>query len=1285
MKRNIILTLIMAAFMIGAWEGETTRAAIYYVSPSGNDTTGDGSSDNPWRTIQHAINQASSGDVIRVMGDGDDNTNDYSENVTVNKSLTIEAYSSTPQIVAANSDTDVIKVTADNVTIKGLEVHGATGSYNAGIYVLYDNFILQDNYSHDNYFGIYISGSHGQAYRNSCDENSNDGIYLDYSSHNRISSNCCSENGGNGITFYRSDDNFLIQNSCYGNTGRGIELIGSDGNLLAGNDLSENKDDGIRLTTFFDDGSDNNILVRNRCNQNGYENWDEFILQGSGIRIEDSSNNLVYLNMFSDNVLGEISLSGGSGNIFHSPTKLDYYYNNSSSDFKNFLGNYDSGSTGSDSNGDGIEDSSNDLGDVTDNYPLVKEPKYYALSQNWWLGNPVMYRDDMLQEIKTEALNGGGSLVWVADERTPSGVNFAAGDSAQGTSWTGQIAFTSAPANGNTFKVEIGYADPDGSNFTPGGPEVTLTGDGSKFLFPFTASAVAFSVPAGKNLALRLTNQSGSNYTVRVGGAWSYCSTSLNSQWYPGGDNITVYYVSPNGSDVSGLGTQAEPFRTIGRALAAASDGETIKVMDDDDSSTDDYVENLTVDKSVTIEAEDNDGTAPQVRSASFDKSVFTLKKSNVTIRGLDIYGATDEEKAGIYFDEDLISEITLQNNRCGWDASHQNYKGIYGYSSQGGNFSISNNTCSYNLDDGITIVGDNSTVTNNTTTYNGDDGIYVSGDNGAITNNTSTDNSGAGIYIHSSDNVNINGNTCNDNVWGIYLSYSDNNTVASNTCNNNQKVGICLSRSNDNVLSDNTCNSAKYDGIYISRGERNFISKNTCNLNKEAGIYLYNSRFTIVVKNTLSNNQNAEIYLSASDYNSIAWNTCSGAGGASQYGIYLTTSSNQNRIYFNQISDHTEANVKIVSSSDNTFYSPTKLGYNYNGSTVTSKNFMGNYYSDYTGGDTNGDGIGDSQYAGAGMTDPYPLKGTPDKYNLQVWWLTNPKMYRADMSHAPGTLTINGNSSQVWVADQAAPQEIKFEAGDPDANTSWTGRLSLTSTSYNLTIQIGYADSDGSNFSAVGPSTTVSTSSGSEDVLFTMPALSFTVPKGKYLALKITNNSSGGETIKLGGERSYCSAPQGSQDYSLPVTFSTVTAEVEDGKVLLRWTTASEVGNLGFNVWRGADRKGPFTKLNARLIKGSGDNPFPKEYSFTDEEVQSRRTYFYYIESVDIAGVKQRSQIIEVTVLPPPKETLLLQNYPNPFNPETWIPFQLSKDSSVVIRIYDLRGRLVRKLDLGL
>ena len=48
------------------------------------------------------------------------------------------------------------------------------------------------------------------------------------------------------------------------------------------------------------------------------------------------------------------------------------------------------------------------------------------------------------------------------------------------------------------------------------------------------------------------------------------------------------------------------------------------------------------------------------------------------------------------------------------------------------------------------------------------------------------------------------------------------------------------------------------------------------------------------------------------------------------------------------------------------------------------------------------------------------------------------------------------------------------------------------------------------------------------------------------------------------------------------------------------------------------------------------------------------------------------------------PKQTALLTNYPNPFNPETWIPYQLSTPSEVIITIYDIRGRVVRVLVLG-
>jgi len=43
-----------------------------------------------------------------------------------------------------------------------------------------------------------------------------------------------------------------------------------------------------------------------------------------------------------------------------------------------------------------------------------------------------------------------------------------------------------------------------------------------------------------------------------------------------------------------------------------------------------------------------------------------------------------------------------------------------------------------------------------------------------------------------------------------------------------------------------------------------------------------------------------------------------------------------------------------------------------------------------------------------------------------------------------------------------------------------------------------------------------------------------------------------------------------------------------------------------------------------------------------------------------------------------------LYQCYPNPFNPDTWIPYQLSKDSEVTIRIYNISGQLVKMLDLG-
>ncbi len=56
----------------------------------------------------------------------------------------------------------------------------------------------------------------------------------------------------------------------------------------------------------------------------------------------------------------------------------------------------------------------------------------------------------------------------------------------------------------------------------------------------------------------------------------------------------------------------------------------------------------------------------------------------------------------------------------------------------------------------------------------------------------------------------------------------------------------------------------------------------------------------------------------------------------------------------------------------------------------------------------------------------------------------------------------------------------------------------------------------------------------------------------------------------------------------------------------------------------------------------------------------------------------------LQVTTLGSVKRTALLQNFPNPFNPETWLPYHLATDAPVSLSIYNIRGQLMRELDLG-
>ncbi len=80
-----------------------------------------------------------------------------------------------------------------------------------------------------------------------------------------------------------------------------------------------------------------------------------------------------------------------------------------------------------------------------------------------------------------------------------------------------------------------------------------------------------------------------------------------------------------------------------------------------------------------------------------------------------------------------------------------------------------------------------------------------------------------------------------------------------------------------------------------------------------------------------------------------------------------------------------------------------------------------------------------------------------------------------------------------------------------------------------------------------------------------------------------------------------------------------------EPYKNTIKWTTATEVDNFGFDVYRSGSEDGPFDKINAEVIEGAGTTDEPTRYEFVDDTIDPTREYYYYIESVSMSGVREK------------------------------------------------------------
>lgn len=74
-----------------------------------------------------------------------------------------------------------------------------------------------------------------------------------------------------------------------------------------------------------------------------------------------------------------------------------------------------------------------------------------------------------------------------------------------------------------------------------------------------------------------------------------------------------------------------------------------------------------------------------------------------------------------------------------------------------------------------------------------------------------------------------------------------------------------------------------------------------------------------------------------------------------------------------------------------------------------------------------------------------------------------------------------------------------------------------------------------------------------------------------------------------------------------------------------IRWQTASEVDNFGYDIYRGLKEEGPFTKITKTPVPGNGTTDEPSTYEYWDAEIEEGVEYWYYVESISIQGERER------------------------------------------------------------
>jgi hypothetical protein len=109
-------------------------------------------------------------------------------------------------------------------------------------------------------------------------------------------------------------------------------------------------------------------------------------------------------------------------------------------------------------------------------------------------------------------------------------------------------------------------------------------------------------------------------------------------------------------------------------------------------------------------------------------------------------------------------------------------------------------------------------------------------------------------------------------------------------------------------------------------------------------------------------------------------------------------------------------------------------------------------------------------------------------------------------------------------------------------------------------------------------------------------------------------------------------------------VTLVEFFAQQTDSHIRVTWETASELGNVGFNLYRGVSQSEPDRRLNDLLIPSQSLGNPSAGFTYTwddDADLVPGTTYYYWLEDVDVNNVATRHGPVSVDFTVPTAVTL--------------------------------------------